>query len=187
MSQSVEVETADGPWEWFKKKSNSTSLQKYIVPWLIALHGFGFAKKMKDTIQIREMIVALCTEHKFLQSTSTMTPEQAARTYPIALPDVAKKAKEASSKHIILEFQCLACVHCVSIGVKCTLFNIKYHWLASDRCPAARALFAHRNHVREALIALFETPVSVTNVVGRKVLTRVLCNSSINFDKPIHK
>jgi hypothetical protein len=25
----------------------------------------------------------------------------------------------------------------------------------------------------------------VTNVVGRKVLTRVLCNSSINFDKPI--
>ncbi len=44
----------------------------------------------------------------------------------------------------------------------------------------------HRNHVREALIALFETPMSVTNVVGRrKVLTRVLCNSSINFDKPI--
>ena len=55
----------------------------------------------------------------------------------------------------------------------------------SDRCPAARALFAHRNHVRDALIALFETPVSVTNVVGRKVLTRVLCNSSLNFDKPI--
>ncbi len=39
--------------------------------------------------------------------------------------------------------------------------------------------------VRDALIALFETPVSVTNVVGRKVLTRVLGNSSINFDKPI--
>ena len=55
----------------------------------------------------------------------------------------------------------------------------------SDRCPTARALFEHRNHVREALIALFETPVSVTNVVGRKVLTRVLCNSSIDFDKPI--
>ena len=27
--------------------------------------------------------------------------------------------------------------------------------------------------------------MSVTNVVGRKVLTRVLCNLSINFDKPI--
>jgi hypothetical protein len=27
--------------------------------------------------------------------------------------------------------------------------------------------------------------VSVTNVVGRKVLTRVVCKSSINFDKPI--
>ena len=90
---------------------------------------------MKDTTQICEMIVALCTEHKFLQSTSTMTPEQAARTYPIALLDVAKKAKEASSKHIILEFRCLACVHCVSIGVECTLFNIKYHWLALIAAP----------------------------------------------------
>ena len=135
LSQSVEVETAEGPWEWFKNKGNSTTLQKYIVPWLIALHGFGFAKKMKDTTQIREMIVALCTEHKFLQSTSTMTPEQAAKTYPIALLDVAKKAKEASSKHIILEFQCLACVHWVSIRVKCTLFNIKDHWLALIAAP----------------------------------------------------
>ncbi len=27
--------------------------------------------------------------------------------------------------------------------------------------------------------------MSVTNIVGRKVLTRVLCNWSINFDKPI--
>jgi hypothetical protein len=49
LSQSVEVETADGPWEWFKNKGNSTTLQKYIVLWLISLHGFGFAKKMKDT------------------------------------------------------------------------------------------------------------------------------------------
>ena len=55
----------------------------------------------------------------------------------------------------------------------------------SDHCPAARALFALRNHVRDALIALFETPVSVTIVVGKKVLTRVFCKSSINFDKPI--
>ncbi len=43
----------------------------------------------------------------------------------------------------------------------------------------------HRIHVRDALTALFETPVSASNVVGRKVLTRVLCNPSINFDKQI--
>ncbi len=56
MSRSVDVETAEGPWEWFKNKGNSTTLQIYIVPWLIALRGFGFAKKIKDTTQIREMI-----------------------------------------------------------------------------------------------------------------------------------
>ncbi len=135
MSRSVEVETAEGPCELFKNKGNSTTLQKYIVPWLMALHGFGFAKKKKHTTQIREMIAALCTEQKFLQSTTTMTPEQAANSYPIALLDVAKKAKEASSRPTILEFQCLACVHCVSIHVKCTLFNIKFHWLTLIAAP----------------------------------------------------
>jgi hypothetical protein len=37
-----------------------------------------------------------------------MTPEQAANDYPIALPDIAKKAKEASSKPIIPEINCFA-------------------------------------------------------------------------------
>jgi hypothetical protein len=58
---------------------------------LIALHGFGFTKKIMDTTQISEMIVALCTEQKFLQSTTTMPPEQAANSYPMALLDIAKK------------------------------------------------------------------------------------------------
>ncbi len=47
------------------------------------------------------------------------------------------------------------------------------------------ALFARRNHVRDALIALFKTPVAASNVVGRKMLITVLCNKAINFDKQI--
>ncbi len=107
LSQSVEVETEEGPWEWFKNKGNSTTLQKYIVPLLIALHGFCFAKKIKDTTQIREMIVALCTEHKFLQSTTTMTPEQAANSYPMALLDVAKRQRRLKISTSILNFNAL--------------------------------------------------------------------------------
>ena len=112
----VEVETGAGPWEWFRNKGNSTTFQKYIFPWLIAIHGFGFAKKFKDTDQITEMIVALCTEHKFLKSITTMTSEQAANDYPIrvALLDIAKKAKEASSKPFILEINCLACLNIIA-------------------------------------------------------------------------
>jgi hypothetical protein len=104
---------------------------------LITVHGFGFAKKIKDTTQIREIIVAMCTEQKFLQSTTTMTLEQAANSYHLALLDVVKKAKEASSKPIILAIHCLACVNhdCVSIRVKCTSINIKYHCLTPSAAP----------------------------------------------------
>ncbi len=61
-----------------------------------------------------EMIIALCKEHKFLKSITTMTPEQAANDCPIALLDIAKKAKEASSKPIIFEINCLACLNIIA-------------------------------------------------------------------------
>ncbi len=68
---SVEVETETGPWRWYTNKGNSTIMQRYLVVWLIALHGLGFSKQ-KTTTQISEMIVALCDEHKFLQGEITL-------------------------------------------------------------------------------------------------------------------
>ena len=53
------------------------------------------------------------------------------------------------------------------------------------RCPADRAIHAHRTDVRKALIDLFEKPVPLASDVERKVLTRVLCKQDIAFDRPI--
>ena len=53
------------------------------------------------------------------------------------------------------------------------------------RCPADRAIHAHRTDVRKALIELFQNPVSQASDVARKVLTRVLCKQDIAFDRPI--
>jgi hypothetical protein len=53
------------------------------------------------------------------------------------------------------------------------------------RCPADRAIHAHRTDVRKALIDLFEKPVPQASDVARKVLTRVLCKQDIAFDRPI--
>jgi hypothetical protein len=41
LSVCFEMETAPGPWKWYKNKGNSTTMQRYLVPWLIALHGLG--------------------------------------------------------------------------------------------------------------------------------------------------
>ena len=53
------------------------------------------------------------------------------------------------------------------------------------RCPADRAIHAHRTAVRQALIDLFQNPVPLASDVARKVLTRVLCKQDIAFDRPI--
>ena len=54
-----------------------------------------------------------------------------------------------------------------------------------SRCPADRAINAHRTDVRKALIELFQNPVPLASDVARKVLTRVLCKQDIAFDRPI--
>jgi hypothetical protein len=54
-----------------------------------------------------------------------------------------------------------------------------------SRCPADRAINAHRTDVRNALIGLFQNPVPASGDVERKVLTRVLCKQNINWDRPI--
>jgi hypothetical protein len=105
LTQSVEVESTAGPWTWYlKNKGNSSTMQRFLVPWLIALHGIGFAKIPKNSAQISEMILALCTEHRFLLRETTMTPEKAAEQFPIAFQDVCEKARNAASKPILLTY-----------------------------------------------------------------------------------
>jgi hypothetical protein len=42
---SIEVESGEGPWTWYlSHRGHSTDLQRKLVPWLIALHGIGYAK-----------------------------------------------------------------------------------------------------------------------------------------------
>jgi hypothetical protein len=43
----------------------------------------------------------------------------------------------------------------------------------------------HRHTVRDALVALFETLVPESETTARAVLSKVLCNPAIIFDKPI--
>ena len=58
----------------------------------------------------------------------------------------------------------------------------------SMRAPAERAHGLHRHTMCDALVALFETAVpesEKTAPPARTVLSKVLCNLAIAFDKPI--
>ncbi len=44
-----------GPWSFFSQRKNAIDLQKYIVPWSIALYGLDYPKKLTlDTV--KEMV-----------------------------------------------------------------------------------------------------------------------------------
>ncbi len=53
------------------------------------------------------------------------------------------------------------------------------------RCPADRAIIAHRTDVRNTLIGLFQQPVQASSEVERKVLIRVLCKQNINWERQV--
>ncbi len=102
---SLEVESGDGPWSWYlKHRGHSSTVQKYLVPWLIGLHGIGYSKIKKDKLQVSEMVVALCSEHKLLQGTTALSPAKAAELYPIAFADVCERARQAASKPTLLQY-----------------------------------------------------------------------------------
>ena len=76
-----------------KDKGNASTMQKHIVPWLIALHGLNYTKATTAQL-VRQMIVALCTEHDYLEC--SMSAEEAAKQYKIALNEAAEKVKHAA-------------------------------------------------------------------------------------------
>ncbi len=102
---SIEVESGEGPWVWYlKHRGHSTDLQRKLVPWLIALHGLGYAKIKAVKSQLPEMIVALITEHKLLAEKTSMPPLKASQLYPVAFADVCERTRQAASKPILLQF-----------------------------------------------------------------------------------
>ncbi len=49
---SMEVNATKGPWVWYDNKGNSSAMQRFIVPWLIVIHGIQVVKQDKRTILV---------------------------------------------------------------------------------------------------------------------------------------
>ena len=70
-------------------------MQKYIVPWSIAIHGLSFAKRM--TIDsVKEMLIAIIDEKELMPGHPNCAKEVA--RYLLAFEDFAKKVKAAAVK-----------------------------------------------------------------------------------------
>jgi hypothetical protein len=57
--------TDEGPWKRLSDKNNASTMQKHIVPWLIAMYGLSYSKTVATNV-VKQMIIALCEKHEYL-------------------------------------------------------------------------------------------------------------------------
>ena len=82
-----------GPFASFAERRIASAMQKYIVPWAIAIHGLSFAKRM--TIDsVKEMLIAIIDEKELMPGHPNCAKEVA--KYPLAFGDFARKVKAAA-------------------------------------------------------------------------------------------
>ncbi len=68
-------------------------MQKHIVQWLIAMYGLSYSKSVANHV-IKQMVIALCEEHEYLDS--RMTVQEAAAEYSVALNNAVLHVKHAA-------------------------------------------------------------------------------------------
>ena len=80
-----------GPWMIFIDKANAIVVQRFIVPWMIALYGMSYQKNMKQEL-VKEMVIALNSTFDF----APFDLEEAAEQFPVGFAEVIKRIKSAA-------------------------------------------------------------------------------------------
>ena len=80
-----------GLWEAFFDKTNAITVQRLIVPWLVALYGLKYAKSIKLDL-LKEMVIKLSPKLDFVG----FDVKTAAEEFPVGFTEVAKRAKSAA-------------------------------------------------------------------------------------------
>ena len=80
-----------GPWMVFLDKANAITVQRYVVPWFVALYGMTCQKHLKLEL-VKEMVIALSSTIDF----AAFHVNEAAEEYPGGFTEVVKRIKSAA-------------------------------------------------------------------------------------------
>jgi hypothetical protein len=80
-----------GPWMVFIDKANTIIVQRYIVPWMIALYRMSYQKNMKQEL-VKKMVITLNGTFDF----APFDLEEAAEAFPVGFAEVIKRIKTAA-------------------------------------------------------------------------------------------
>ena len=80
-----------GPWYAFLDKANAITVQRYVVPWSVAMYGMTYQKHLKLEV-VKEMVIALSSTLDF----AAFHADEAAKEYPVGFTEVARRIKSAA-------------------------------------------------------------------------------------------
>jgi hypothetical protein len=80
-----------GPWMAFIYKANAITVQRYVVPWCVALYGMTYQKHLKLEL-VKEMVIALSSSLDF----AAFHADEAAADYPVGFTEVARRIESAA-------------------------------------------------------------------------------------------
>jgi hypothetical protein len=90
------IDVKAGPFEAFDKKQVASLMQKFIVPWNIAIHGLSYAKKLTEK-DIKAQLIAIIDSENLMPGYASCA-EQASK-YSVAFGDLAKRVKAAAGMY----------------------------------------------------------------------------------------
>ncbi len=88
-----EIEVHVGPFAAFNQKKTATVMQRFIVPWNIAIHGFSYSKKITEK-EIKAQLIAIIDLEDLMPGYASYAEQ--AHKYPVTLGDLASKVKNAA-------------------------------------------------------------------------------------------
>ena len=91
-----EIEVHAGPFAAFNQKKTATVMQRFIVPWNIAIHGFSYSKKITEK-DIKAQLIAIIDSENLMPGYASCA-EQASK-YSVAFGDFAKRVKAAAGMY----------------------------------------------------------------------------------------
>jgi hypothetical protein len=92
----TELDVDAGPFAAFQEKKTASAIQKFIVPWNIALHCLSYAKKMSDK-DIKAQLIAIIDSENLMPGFPDCVAH--ARKHSVAFGDFARRVKAAAGMY----------------------------------------------------------------------------------------
>ena len=90
------IDVKTGPFAVFSEKKTASVMQKFIVPWNIAIHGLSYAKKLTEK-DIKAQLIAIIDAENLMPGFPNCA-EQASK-YSVAFGDFARRVKAAAGMY----------------------------------------------------------------------------------------